>query len=177
MQPFRLKNQQQVTISEATMDDAQAIINFYNRVGGESDYLSFGKNEFTSDVENYKSALEATRLEKNSIIYIATVNREIISIASIHSNQKTRSKHVGTLGIVVSQQFIGQGVGRKMMELLIDWAKTNEITRKITLVTREDNDTAIQLYEKLGFVKEGLSLKDNLVDDVYYNSLMMAMFV
>lgn len=153
------------------------MVNFYNVVGGETDFLSFGKNEFRQTVEDYKNFVESTRLEQNSILLLATLNDEIISIASINSSQKDRMKHVGTLGIVISEQFTGQGLGRKMMEQLIQWATSNGITNKISLVTREDNVLAIELYEKLGFEKEGLIKKDNLINGVYYNTLVMGLFL
>lgn len=155
----RLKNGNEVTIKEATRNDAQQMINFYNVVGGETDFLSFGKNEFNRDVEEYKKFIDSTSLEQNSIILIATLEDVIIGIASINSSQKDRTKHVGTLGIVVSEQLVGQGLGRILMEELINWATSNGVTKKISLVTREDNTFAIELYEKLGFEKEGLLKK------------------
>ncbi|MFJ9462793.1 GNAT family N-acetyltransferase [Viridibacillus arvi] len=173
----RLKNGNEVTIKEATKNDAQQMINFYNVVGGETDFLSFGKNEFNRDVEEYKKFIDSTSLEQNSIILIATLKAEIIGIASINSSQKDRTKHVGTLGIVVSEQLVGQGLGRKLMEELINWATSNGVTKKISLVTREDNTFAIELYEKLGFEKEGLLKKDNFINGVYYNTLVMGLFI
>ncbi len=174
---FRLKDGNEVTIKEATKEYAQHMINFYNVVGGETDFLSFGKNEFNHNVEDYKEFVETTRLEQNSILLLATMNDEIISIASITSNQKDRTKHVGTLGIVISEKFTGQGLGRIMMEQLIRWATSNGVTHKISLVTREDNVLAIELYEKLGFEKEGLIIKDTLINGTYYNALVMGLFI
>ncbi|WP_409368527.1 GNAT family N-acetyltransferase [Lysinibacillus sp. 38-6] len=174
---FRLKDGNEVTIKEATKEYAQQMIDFYNIVGGETDFLSFGKNEFTRNQEEYEAFIESTQLEQNSIILLATINDEIISIASINSSQKDRMKHVGTLGIVISEQYTGLGLGRKMMEQLIQWASSNGITNKISLVTREDNVTAIKLYEKLGFEQEGLIKKDNFINGVYYNTLLMGLFI
>ena len=48
---------------------------------------------------------------------------------------------------------------------------------KISLVTREDNVLAIELYEKLGFEKEGLIKKDNFINGVYYNTFVMGLFI
>ncbi|MBY0121665.1 GNAT family N-acetyltransferase [Bacillus sp. S/N-304-OC-R1] len=174
---FRLRDGNEVTIIEATKEYAQRMIDFYNVVGGETDFLSFGKDEFKRNAEEYQEYIETTRLEQNSIILLATIDDEIISIASITSSQKVRMKHVGTLGIVVSKQFIGQGLGTEMMVRLIQWAASNGITNKISLVTREDNIHAIELYEKLGFEKEGLIKKDNLINGVYYNTYIMGLFL
>ena len=174
---FQTKGGHDVVIQEATKEYAQYIMDFYNIVGGETDFLSFGGNEFQKDIEEYQAFIESTRLEQNSIILLATINDDIIGIASINSSQKDRTKHVGTLGIVISERFTGQGLGRILMEQLIQWAASNGVTNKISLVTREDNFLAIELYEKLGFETEGLIKKDSLIRGVYYNTLVMGLFV
>ncbi|MFJ7935399.1 GNAT family N-acetyltransferase [Sporosarcina sp. NPDC096371] len=174
---FQTKDGHDVVIKEATKEYAQYMMDFYNIVGGETDFLSFGGNEFKRDIEEYRAFIESTRLEQNSIILLATINGDIIGIASINSSQKDRTKHVGTLGIVISKRFTGQGLGRILMEQLIEWAASNGVTNKISLVTREDNVFAIELYEKLGFETEGLILKDTLIHGVYYNTLVMGLFV
>lgn len=177
MMPIYTVDGRQVTIMEATESYAEQMIAFYNIVGGETDFLSFGGNEFLRDIKEYKEFIETTRLEQNSMILLATVKETIIGIASITSSQKDRTKHVGTLGIVLSEQFIGQGLGRTLMEQLIAWAASNGITNKISLVTREDNLHAIKLYEKLGFEKEGLIQKDTFIRGVYYNTLVMGLYL
>ncbi|MFF2754520.1 GNAT family N-acetyltransferase [Psychrobacillus sp. NPDC058041] len=177
MKKSHLKDNHEVMIKEATKENAQQMIEFYNIVGGETDFLSFGKNEFNRNIEEYKEFIESTRQEHNSTILLAILQEEIIGIASINSSQKQRMKHVGTLGIVVSEEHIGQGIGRKLMEQLIHWASSNGITKKISLVTREDNNHAIELYEKLGFEKEGMLKKDSFINGSYYNTFVMALFL
>lgn len=174
---FQLKDGNEVTVKEATKEYAQQIIDFYNIVGGETDFLSFGKDEFKKDLEEYRSLIESTRLEQNSIILLAFLKDEIIGLGSITSSQKDRTKHVGTLGIVVSKRYIGLGLGRALMEQMIQWSSANGMTNKISLVTREDNVKAIELYEKLGFEKEGLVKRESLIDGVYYNTLLMGLFL
>ena len=177
MKKLSLKDGREVIIREATKEDAESIINFYNFVGGETDFLSFGKNEFKRDPKEYGTYLESTREEENSIILLAIIDDEIISIASINSNQKSRSKHVGTFGIVVAEKYCNLGLGRKLMDYLIEWGKSNGITKKICLVTRDDNTRAIELYKKVGFETEGISKKDTYIDGVYYNTLMMSLII
>lgn len=172
-----LRGEKEVIIREAKKEDAQSMIDFYNLVGGETDFLSFGKNEFKRDLKEYESYLESTREEDNSIILLTIIDEQIAGIASINSNQKVRTKHVGTLGIVVAEQYCGLGLGGEMVDYLIEWAKLNGITKKISLLTREDNTRAIELYKKVGFETEGILKKDNYINGVYYNTLMMSLIV
>ncbi|MQR96008.1 GNAT family N-acetyltransferase [Fictibacillus phosphorivorans] len=177
MRNVYLKNNLKVIIRKATEDDAQNMIEFYNVVGGESDFLSFGANEFKRDLEEYKNYITATSKESNSIILIAEIDSTIIGIATINSPQNERTKHVGTLGIVVSEAYTGIGLGKGLMNELLEWARLNNITKKINLVTNENNVKAIELYRKLGFEKEGLLKNDNFFKGTYHNTVVMGLLL
>jgi len=175
MRKMSLKNGKEITIREATKEDAQLMIDFYNVVGGETDFLSFGKNEFIKDLTEYQKFLDDTKKEVNSIILLEEIDNKIIGISSINSSAKTRYKHVGEFGIVISQQYCGLGLGRKIIDYLIEWANSNGITKKISLVTSENNYRAIELYKKTGFEVEGILKKHNYINGVYCNTIMMGM--
>ncbi|WP_088040768.1 GNAT family N-acetyltransferase [Bacillus sp. EAC] len=170
-----LKNGDSVTIREAKKDDAKSIIDFYNIVGGETNFLSFGKNEFIRDLIEYQNFLESTSNEENSIILLALKNNQIISIASINSSQKERTKHVGTLGIVVKKDYWGLSLGKMLMEYLIKWATQNKISKKIQLTCNEDNEKAILLYKNLGFEVEGVIKEDVFINGKYNNTVIMGL--
>jgi ribosomal protein S18 acetylase RimI-like enzyme len=170
-----LKNGIGVSIREAAPKDAEKMIAFYNRVGGESDFLSFGEGEFLTPLSEYELFLASVKQEQNALIVVAEKEEKITSIASITSSQNPRNKHVGTLGIVVEKSYSGLGLGRQLMIELIEWARANKQTKKIELVTREDNQRAISLYRELGFQTEGLKEKDTYINGVYYNTVLMGL--
>ncbi|MGA4721500.1 GNAT family N-acetyltransferase [Fictibacillus nanhaiensis] len=177
MRNVNLKNNLNVNIRKVTTDDAQNMIDFYNVVGGESDFLSFGANEFKRDLLEYKDYITTTSKELNSIMLIAEIDSKIIGIATINSSQKERTKHVGTLGIVVSETYTGLGLGKVLMNELLEWARLNGITKKISLVTNENNAKAIELYKKLGFEEEGLLKLDNYIKGTYQNTVVMGLLL
>lgn len=153
------------------------MINFYNLVGGETDFLSFGENDFKRELHEYENYIEDIKNELNSVILLAMDENEIIGIAAINSNQKKRTRHVGILGIVIKKRFWGLGLGKNLMGLLIEWAKSNNITKKISLVTNENNKKARDLYKKVGFSEEGLLKNDNLINGVYHNTVIMGLIL
>jgi GNAT superfamily N-acetyltransferase len=128
-----LKNGIGVSIREAAPKDAEQMIAFYNRVGGESDFLSFGEGEFLRPLSEYELFLASVKEEQNSLIVVTEKEEEIISIASITSSQNPRNKHVGTLGIVVETAYSGVGLGKQLMIELIEWARTNKQKKKLNL--------------------------------------------
>ena len=177
MVKMSLRYGKEVIISQAKKEDAKLMIDFYNVVGGETDFLSFGKNQFIKNLTEYEGFLETTKEEVNSIILIARIDDKIIGIASINSSSKDRFKHVGEFGIVIVKQYCGLGLGRKIMDYLVEWSKSNGITKKISLVTNENNYRAIDLYKKVGFEVEGILKKDNYVNGIYSNSIMMGLIL
>ncbi|EDT85367.1 GNAT family N-acetyltransferase [Clostridium botulinum] len=177
MKNIILKNGEKATIREAKKEDAQFMIDFYNLVGGETDFLSFSKNEFKIPLEDYENLIASANKQDNSIILLTIIENKIISIASIESTYKNKGKHVGNLGIVINKDFWGLGLGTQIMNYLIGWAKSNGITKKINLVTNENNPIAIRLYEKFGFEKEGILKKETFINGVYYDLIAMGLFI
>ena len=70
-------------IREAVPDDAEKMISYLNQVGGESDNLLHGKNEFTVPVEGVKRKLATSKDSENSVVLIALENDEIIARANL----------------------------------------------------------------------------------------------
>jgi len=177
MDAYKLKNGNQVVLREVEIKDAQNLINFYNTVGGETDYLSFGKDEFAVTVDFEEKYIENIKNEVNSNLILAIVDEKIVGAASINSSQKRRLRHVGTLGIVVKKEFCNTGLGSILINYLIKWSKSNGITKKISLVTRGDNYLAIELYKKMGFAIEGILKNDNYENGEYHDSLTMGLIL
>lgn len=172
-----MKKYKEFTIRKAEKNDAQSIIDFYNIVAGETEFLSFSKGEYMVSLSEEEQSIESTNTSKNSIMLVATKDEEIAGIATISSTYKAKGKHVGVLGIVVKEECWGIGLGTSMINDLIEWCKGNNITKKISLVTSENNYSAIELYKKLGFVEEGVFKKEIYIDGKYYDLISMGLFI
>lgn len=177
MNMFLLKDRREVILREAVKSDAQDLINFYNVVGGETDFLSFGEDEFMATVDFEEKYLDNINNEVNSTLILVIFNDKIIGAASINSSPKRKIRHVGTLGIVIKKEFCNMGLGKILIQYLIEWAKSNSITKKIILITRADNTFAKNLYEQLGFETEGTLKNDNYENGKYYDCLSMGLIL
>lgn len=177
MKEIKLKNGKTAILRSPIKEDAQAMIDYLNIIGGESDFITFGKNEFSMSVEAEQDYIERINSMDNSKNVLIIIEDEIVGIASITSVQKERMKHNGTLGISIRKKYWDIGLGSEIMTYLIDWAKSNKITKKINLLVREDNIRGVKLYEKFGFEKEGLLKKDICVNGVYYNTIAMGLYI
>lgn len=57
--------------------------------------------------------------------------------------------------VAVHPRFRGQGLGRKLMEAMEEYARSQGVA-DISLEVRKGNEKAINLYESCGFVKEAI---------------------
>lgn len=166
-----------VKIRRELPDDAEGIVRYIAQVAGESDFLTFGPGEFKVTPEQERSYLEQMGAQENCLFIIAEDGPEIVGILGFSANTKPRTRHTGEFGMTVRRDRWGKGVGTRLIEYMIAWARESGIVRKINLRVREDNERGIRLYERMGFVREGVITRDFYVDGRFYSSILMGLQV
>lgn len=170
---LRLNNGTTQLIRLAEESDASSVVDYLNKVGGESDYLYFGANEFDGSVDDERKLISTVRESNNSIFLIAEVEGEIVGMLTFSGGSRPRNRHRGELGMSVVKRCWGMGIGRGLMQTLIDWAEGNPVVHKLNPRVRLDNEPAIKLYTRLGFRQEGVVTRDLLVGETLYDCLLM----
>lgn len=160
-------------IRRAQETDAERCLSYLSRVGGESDFLSFGEGEFDKSLDDERAIISRIKDSDNGIFIIAEVEQEIVGMLTFEGGSRPRTRHAGEFGISIAKAFWGNGLGREMIEALIEWAEANPVIRKLNLRVRVDNERAIRLYRSLGFVEEGVITRDLLVGGRLYDNLLM----
>ena len=84
--------------------------------------------------------------------------------------------HRGTLGMGVRREYRRLGIGTRLITQTIDKAKEKGLER-IELEVFASNTPAISLYEKVGFVVEGMKKKARKLDGAYDDIVDMALLV
>jgi GNAT superfamily N-acetyltransferase len=59
--------------------------------------------------------------------------------------------------VIVNKEYRGGGLGRKLVEHVLAWAREQGMTR-ITLLTDRDNQAALDFYRKLGFASSQMTV-------------------
>ena len=96
-------------IREAVPDDAEKMISYLNQVGGESDNLLIGENEFTVPIEGVKRKLAMSKDSENSIVLIALENDQIIARAELEGYYPARIRHRAKFSISVKKRVLESG--------------------------------------------------------------------
>ena len=162
----------EVIIREATKEDAKTVIDYIDKISYESDFLTFGPGEFTMTKEQQENFIDSCLKSSNKLFLIAEINGIIVGNLNFQGSEKIRCKHKGEFGVSVLKDYWGKGIGRELVLYLIDWAKKSSFT-KIQLSVREDNLSAIMLYGKLGFIKEGSISRFFYHNEVYHSAIIM----
>jgi len=170
-------NKEKVIIREVNKSDAKELVEYLNIIGGESDNLTFGVGEFGKTVEQEEAYIENVLKENNALALIAIFDEKIVGNLNFSGGPRQRTAHVGEFGVSVLKEYWGSGIGESLILYLIGWSKNLSIIRKINLRTRTDNTRAIKLYEKLGFLEEGIIKRDFLINGVFYDSLAMGLLI
>ena len=175
MKEIELKDGRKIIIRKAEKSDARAIIEYLQVVGGESDYITFGKDEFEKTVAEEEMFIENISNTKNALFILAEMDGKIIGNLSFAGGPRKRIEHVGEFGVTVLKDYWGIGVGTALVRELIQWSRESGIIRKINLRSRTDNFSAISTYENLGFVQEGIRTRDLCIDGKFYDSICMGL--
>ncbi|WP_235777757.1 GNAT family N-acetyltransferase [Clostridium culturomicium] len=173
----KLKNGSDLVLREVNINDAEAMLQYLNIVGGESDNLLFGANEFCLTVEQEKNYIESMRENDNALMAIGVIDGQIISIAQVAAPPRKRIAHNGELAISVKKEYWSMGVGTEMMKLLIDFAKSTSVIKNISLGVKSDNEKGIKLYEKMGFEKVGVHRNFFNIDGKYFHEILMDLYL
>ena len=108
--------------------------------------------------------------------FVAISAGKVVGWCDVTPKSRPIYAHCGVLGMGLLPRFRGQGIGTRLILRTLHAARARGLSR-VELAVREDNANAIALYEKVGFVTEGLQRNGVLVDGVYENVVEMAILL
>jgi len=156
----------QFTIRRAEPSDAEAMHRVYSAPGVIRGTLQL---PFPS-VENWRKRLAEP--PDGAFNLLACAGDEVIGQLGLHTfPHHPRRRHVGQMGMAVRDDWQGKGAGTALMQAMIDLADKWLNLSRLELEVYTDNESAIHLYKKFGFVVEGtharFAFRDGQFVDVY----------
>ena len=155
--------------------DAEDALAYISGVTAETDFLAMESGEFDWPVEKERQFIEDHARADNKLLVAAKVEGHIMGLLGFTGDDKRKMRHSGELGITVRQKAWGLGLGSALMAYAVDWASASGVVRKIDLRVRTDNDRAIRLYERFGFVREGTIRRQFLVAGTFRDAYLMGL--
>lgn len=159
----------EVIIRAAEPADAAGISALLGRIGTVEGTLQVPDMPIASRLEFLQ------RVEPRDCKLVAVADGQVVGHAGLHSvGLSLRRAHARILGIGIAPEWQGRGIGRRMIERLLDWADNWGGVLRIELHVHADNDRAMVLYRSLGFAEEGRHSGYALKAGRYVDSLSMA---
>ena len=111
-----------MNISKAKPDDAEALVNLFNQLEDETDFMLFEPGERNITVEEEAKRLESWEAASSGVVFIASIGREIVGFVVGVGGTANRNRHSLHIAIGILQAFCGQGIGASLMQGLESWA-------------------------------------------------------
>lgn len=163
----------QITIRRATPDDAEAISAVWEAVCAERIYTAVNR-PFTPQQERDFIA----SLSDREGTFLAEVDGHVAGFQSLDLWAKYTDSfdHVGVMGSIVSPQWRRKGIGQRLAEHTLAFARANGY-EKIIIYVRAGNTGAQAFYRNLGFVPKGILARQVKIDGQYEDEVFMELFL
>jgi RimJ/RimL family protein N-acetyltransferase len=100
-------------------------------------------------------------------------NNEFIGDIALNEIESTFNRSAN-LRIAIATHHTGQGFGTEAIRLLLDYGFGFRNLHRVELDVYTINPRALKVYEKVGFVQEGVKRKNWYYNHKYYDSIMMS---
>ncbi|MBQ5330411.1 MAG: GNAT family N-acetyltransferase [Oscillospiraceae bacterium] len=158
-----------ITLRSPIPEDAALLTEYLRTVSGECPYLMHDPDEINFTVEEEREFINSRNGSEDSVMILAFSDGEFAGSCSFESMGRCgkRYRHRMDIGISLLERFTGFGLGRLMLERLLQKAK-DEGFEQAELSVVDENERAIALYRKLGFEECGHMPRCNKYEDGTY---------
>ena len=144
-------------IRRARRSDTNALLAYFAALAAETpNNTSIRRNTVSLTAEAVLDRI--TRYERNphSVLYLAVHAGSVIGIVSLTGDDSPFTAHQVELSINVHSNWRGRGLGSALMQTALAWARSQPHVERIQLEALTRNTTAVRLYQRCGFVIEGV---------------------
>ena len=138
-----------VIIRAAELADAAGISQLYAAPHAYADTLQL---PFPTQAQWQQRLAQANEQQRS---LVAERDGRIVGQLTLTTMERHRRKHVATLGLAVSAECRRQGVASRLLSAALELCDQWLAIRRVELTVYSDNDAAITLYRKFGFIIEG----------------------
>lgn len=164
-----------MVVREIKISDADAFWQMQFELDKETKYMMYEPNERTKNLKLINSSIQ-NAVEGKDLLLVAENDKDIIGFLSAQRGVPNRIKHTAYIVVGIRKDFQGKGIGSKFFRKLDLWVLQNKITR-LELTVMCNNKMAKHLYEKNGFVVEGIKKNSMVVDGEYVDEFYMAKLI
>ena len=110
----------------------------------------------------------------DATVIVALDGERVVGRLSLSRDPHPASHHVADLGLMVAESHRRRGIGKRLLEEAVTWARGVGI-RKLELHVFPWNESALRLYESFGFDREGYRKRHYVRGDEFVDAVLMAL--
>lgn len=159
-----------VTIRPIRMEDAEDLLALANMPG-----VRWGTTRTGAlTMMEQRKWLEGFAATPNRYCLCAEVEGRVVGTVHLMGDAGPRTRHIAHLGMMVRDDYAGRGIGTQLLAAMLDLADNWVGFHRIELDVMVDNVPGVRLYEKAGFVREGIFRDKVLREGRYVDCYTMA---
>ena len=155
MKRYFTRNKKEFIVRTPHESDADAIIAYSKIMFASTDQTLTTLEEYSITTEGEIAWIRNFAENPNAVSFIAELNHEVVGLLFFVPQTKKKNAHTGEFGVSVHPDHQALGIGRALIEVLLEWATGNQTIEKVFLTVFATNTHAIRLYSDMGFVEEG----------------------
>ncbi len=105
--------------------------------------------------------------------FVAVENGEVVGFSVLIANREPCRSHSAFIAVMVDTNFQQKGIGYKLLKQLVDRADNELMLHRLELLVLTDNEKAIKLYKKLGFMVEATKKHAVVVKGAFVSEYLM----
>lgn len=163
----------EIEIRYPAKTDLKAMWEYINTLSQERTFISYqGEEVSLEDEEKFLNSLLEKIANRKAVQLLVVYEEKIIGISDIVMKERIE-EHIGVFGITIAKSFRGEGIGSKLMGMVISEAKRKLLQLEIIILgVFVDNQLAKQMYKNSGFIEygilpNGVKLENGYTDHVY----------
>ncbi|MFF2449162.1 GNAT family N-acetyltransferase [Neobacillus sp. NPDC058068] len=157
------------------IEDTKTVLEIQKSVVSEGKYLIAYPEEFTKTLSQQQEWVQSILDNENETLIVAEKDGEVVGwIVFQTTPNRKRLSHTGSFGMMIRRGFREQGIGKILLNALLEWAEKNPLIEKVSLGVFSTNSRAISLYKKMGFIEEGRKINEfKFNDNEYVDDILM----
>ncbi|MGZ5306588.1 MAG: diaminopimelate decarboxylase [Actinomycetota bacterium] len=162
-----------ITLRPAQPGDARSFLSFWKAIVAEGGYVR--SEEVGTPARVYRARFRHSWTDREAQV-VALDDGRVVGHVYVQREAHPVTRHVATLGIAVSADRRGLGIGRALMAEAFRWARDVGV-EKIMLSVYPHNHAAIALYRRFGFVEEGRLVGHSRKSTGYDDEILMSAWI
>ena len=163
-------------IREIQTTDAAEFMDLQKTIEEETQYMMMKAGEREVAVAEQRKLIADVLSRDNQTIFLAEANNRLVGYLKALGGQYQKTRYSAYITIGVLKAYTRQGIGTQLFNELERWAKQQHIHR-LELIVIKDNTGAVALYEKMGFIMEGIKrdslfINGEFIDEYYMGKLL-----